>query len=195
MANDDKSESLNRRQFLTSASAVGIAAATLPGSDPAQADDTTPARPLPPGETELAAEFDELDIYSSSEVDNYFVDNPGSDFMVDVLKRLGFDYVTTNPGSSFRGIHESIVNYGGNTKPELMTCPHEEQAVAMGHGYYKVAGRPLAVACHGTVGIQHAAMAVYNAWCDRAPVILIAGNHLDATDRRVAHPPRARRAP
>ena len=122
--------------------------------------------------------------YTPEELDRYFVDRPGSDFMVDVIKSLDIDYVAANPGSSFRGLHESIVNYGGNNKPELLTCLHEEQAVAMGHGYFKVAGKPLAVACHGTVGVQHAAMAVYNAWCDRAPVILLAGNHLDATERR-----------
>jgi thiamine pyrophosphate-dependent acetolactate synthase large subunit-like protein len=104
--------------------------------------------------------------------------------MVDVIKSLGIDYVASNPGSSFRGLHESIVNYGGNSRPEFLTCLHEEQAVAMAHGYAKVSGKPMAVACHGTVGIQHTAMAVYNAWCDRAPVVLLAGNHLDATERR-----------
>ena len=104
--------------------------------------------------------------------------------MVDLIKRIGFDYITTNPGSSFRGLHESIVNYGGNQAPELLTCVHEEQAVAMAHGYYKVAGKPLGVLCHGTVGLQHASMAVYNAYCDRAPMILLAGNHLDAAERR-----------
>jgi thiamine pyrophosphate-dependent acetolactate synthase large subunit-like protein len=125
------------------------------------------------------------DEYSPAEQDRYFVDNPGSDFMVDVIKSLNIDYVATNPGSSFRGLQESLVNYGGNSRPELLTCLHEEQAVAMGHGYYKVAGKPMAVACHGTVGIQHASMAVYNAWCDRVPVVLIAGNHLDAQHRRL----------
>jgi acetolactate synthase-1/2/3 large subunit len=106
--------------------------------------------------------------------------------MLDVIKSLDIEYITTNPGSSFRGIHESIVNYGGNRNPELLTCPHEEQAVAMGHGYAKVAGKPLAMLAHGTVGFQHAAMAVYNAWCDRAPVVILGGNHVDAVERRSA---------
>ena len=80
----------------------------------------------------------------------------GSDYMVDVLKSLNFDYVCANPGSSFRGLHESFINYGGNTKPELITCCHEESSVAMAHGYFKVEGKPLAVMAHGTVGLQHA---------------------------------------
>jgi thiamine pyrophosphate-dependent acetolactate synthase large subunit-like protein len=112
------------------------------------------------------------------------VERPGGDFMVDVLKTLNFDYVASNPGSSFRGIHESIINYGNNQSPEFLTCCHEESSVAMAHGYFKAEGKPMAVLCHGTVGIQHAAMAIYNAYCDRVPVYILAGNSLDATLRR-----------
>ena len=112
------------------------------------------------------------------------IERPGSDFMVDVIKTLGFEYVATNPGSSFRSLHESLVNYGGNTKPELLTCLHEESAVGMAHGYAKASGKPMAVMVHGTVGLQHAAMGIYNAWCDRVPVYIIAGNGLDANKRR-----------
>jgi acetolactate synthase-1/2/3 large subunit len=161
-----------------------MAGATLTASSPAAAQ-TAQAALAPPNDAELARERGAGDDYTPEELARYFVERPGSDFMVDALKSLGIDYVTTNPGSSFRGLHESIVNYGGNTQPELLTCVHEEQAVAMGHGYFKVSGKPLAVACHGTVGVQHAAMAVYNAWCDRAPVVIVAGNHLDATERRL----------
>jgi thiamine pyrophosphate-dependent acetolactate synthase large subunit-like protein len=107
----------------------------------------------------------------------------GSDFMVDVIKSLGIEYVCSNPGSSFRGLHESIINYGGNRAPEFLTCCHEESSVAMGHGYAKVEGKPLAVLAHGTVGLQHAAMAIFNAYCDRVPVYIILGNILDATMR------------
>ena len=85
--------------------------------------------------------------------------------------------------SSFRGLHESLINYGGNKMPEFLTCMHEESAVAMAHGYFKVAGKPLMPLCHGTVGLQHAAMAIYNAWCDRVPMIVIGGNDLDAATR------------
>jgi acetolactate synthase I/II/III large subunit len=109
---------------------------------------------------------------------------PGSDFMVDVIKATGIEYIASNPGSSFRSLHESIVNYGGNKKPEFLTCMHEESSVAMAHGYAKAAGKPMAILAHGTVGLQHATMAVYNAWCDRVPVMMFAGNFLDADKRR-----------
>ena len=112
------------------------------------------------------------------------IPRPGSDFMVDVMKSLGIDYVASNPASSFRSLHESIVNYGGNKKPEFLTCLHEESSVAMAHGYYKASGKPMAILAHSSVGLQHAAMAVYNAWCDRVPVILMGGNFMDAAARR-----------
>ena len=116
--------------------------------------------------------------------DTYHVDRPGADFMVDVLKSLEFEYVAANPGSSFRGLHESLINYGGNTRPELLTCCHEESSVAMAHGYAKIAGKPMMVMAHGTVGLQHASMAVYNAFADRVPVYIIIGTIFDATWRR-----------
>jgi thiamine pyrophosphate-dependent acetolactate synthase large subunit-like protein len=104
--------------------------------------------------------------------------------MVDVLKSLGIEYICSNPGSSFRALHESVINYGGNRNPEFLTCCHEESAVGMAHGYAKIEGRPLAVFAHGTVGLQHAAMAIYNAYCDRVPVYVIFGNIANATNRR-----------
>ena len=112
------------------------------------------------------------------------ISRPGSDFMVDVIKALDLEYMSLNPGSSFRSLHESLVNYGGNKAPELITCMHEEAAVAMAHGYAKAAGKPMGVAVHGTVGLQHATMAIYNAWVDRVPVVMFAGNGLDITKRR-----------
>src|SRR5438445_232261 len=121
---------------------------------------------------------------SSTAAETLTTGRPGADFMTDVIRSLGFDYVCANPGSSFRGLHESIVNYGGNRNPELITCCHEESAVAMAHGYAKIEGKPLCVLAHGTVGLQHAAMAIYNAYCDRVPVYVILGNLMDATSRR-----------
>jgi thiamine pyrophosphate-dependent acetolactate synthase large subunit-like protein len=121
---------------------------------------------------------------ASERVDVYTTDRPGADFMVDVIKSLGFEYVAANPGSSFRALHESLINYGGNTAPELLTCCHEESSVAMAHGYAKIEGRPMLVMAHGTVGLQHASMAVYNAFADRVPVYLVIGNILDAMFRR-----------
>src|SRR5213080_2259674 len=112
------------------------------------------------------------------------IGRPGSDFMVDVIKATGIEYIASNPGASFRSLQESIINYGGNKKPEFLTCMHEESSVAMAHGYAKAAGKPMGMMAHGTVGLQHAAMAVYNAWCDRVPVVMFAGNFLDADKRR-----------
>ena len=104
--------------------------------------------------------------------------------MLDVLKTLDFEYVCSNPGSSFRALHESVINYGGNKSPEFITCCHEESATAMAHGYAKIEGKPLLVFAHGTVGLQHASMAIYNAYCDRVPVYVVLGNIMDATRRR-----------
>ena len=156
-----------RRGFLkTAVAAAGTAAAT---GAIAQA-----AEPLARGASGPAAP-------SRSE---RLIERPGSDFMMDVIRTLDLQYVATNPGSSFRSLHESLVNYTGNTRPELLTCLHEEAAVAMAHGYAKAAGKPMGVFVHGTVGLQHAAMAVYNAWVDRVPVIMFAGNGIDANQRR-----------
>jgi len=108
----------------------------------------------------------------------------GSDFMVDVLKSLGMEYCAANPGSSFRGLQEALINYGGNSSPEWLTCCHEESSVALAHGYAKIEGKPMMVMAHGTVGLQHASMAIYNAYCDRVPVYIVLGNILDVNYRR-----------
>jgi acetolactate synthase I/II/III large subunit len=179
----DTPAGLSRRKFIAGATAAGAA---LGASDAVNAQTAVPSgAAAPPSEAQLAREHGAPGDYSPEEVARYFVDDPGSDVMVDVLKLLDVDYVTTNAGSSFRGLHESILSYGGNRKPELITCTHEEISVAMAHGYAKVAGKPIVAAAHGTVGIQHAAMAVYNAWCDRVPLILVAGNYVDGDERRV----------
>ncbi len=98
----------------------------------------------------------------------------GSDLIVDLLKVLGVEYVALNPGSSFRGIHDSLVNYSRG-KPEMVLCCHEEIAVSLAHGYAKAAGKPMAAIVHDVVGLQHASMAIYNAWCDRAPILVMGG--------------------
>ena len=102
---------------------------------------------------------------------------PASDFMVDVLKKIGFEYAAINPGSTFQGLHESFINYGQNTAPELLTCLHEEAAAAMAHGYAKAAGKPMLTMFHGTVGLLHSSMALFQAWADRVPVFVIVGHH------------------
>jgi acetolactate synthase-1/2/3 large subunit len=103
--------------------------------------------------------------------------------MVDVFQTLDIDYLSMNCASSFRGLHEAVVNRANNTKPEILNCPHEDIAVHMAQGYAKIAGKPMAMICHGVVGLQHATMAMYNAWCDRVPVIVMGGNIVEANKR------------
>ena len=108
-----------------------------------------------------------------------------SDLIVYLLNGLGIEYVPLNPGATTRGIHESIVNYGGNQAPEMITCVHEELAVAMCEGYYLATGRPLATLVHNIVGLQHASKAIYEAWLNHTPMIIIGGTGpMDASHRR-----------
>ena len=178
-----------RRDFLKGVAAVGTVSSLTAESNASTASSATEVSQsavsaLPPSHYEESMEVAVPDGYTAEEAAHYFVQHPASDFMVDVIKSLDIDYMASNPGSSFRGLQESIIAYGGNSKPEFLTCLHEESAVAMSHGYAKIAYKPMAVACHGTVGLQHAAMAVYNAYCDRVPIIILAGNHMEATGRR-----------
>ena len=109
----------------------------------------------------------------------------GSDVVVDLLKAFEFEYIAINPGATFRGLHDSLVNYGGNHAPEIILCTHEEIAVALAHGYARAKGRPMAAAVHNVVGLQHASMAIYNAWADRLPVIVLGGTGpMDSANRR-----------
>jgi len=109
----------------------------------------------------------------------------GSDAVADLLRALEIPYIALTPGASFRGLHDSLVNHLGNTRPELLLCIHEETAVALAHGYARVTGHPLAVALHANVGLMHATMAIFNAWCDRIPILLLGGvGPIDAMKRR-----------
>jgi acetolactate synthase-1/2/3 large subunit len=99
----------------------------------------------------------------------------GSDVIVDVLRALGIEYVALNPGASYRGLHDSLVNYGGNRQPQLLLCHHEETAVHIAQAYYKASGRLMGAIVHNVVGLQHATMAIFNAWCDRVPVLVLGG--------------------
>ena len=172
----------DRRRFLTGFVAASAATAITPPLARAQeevAQNTRAPSALPPNAHVAAAETRPPGELAPNRIGGV----PGSDFMVDVIKTLGIRYCPSNCASSYRGLHESMINYGGNKMPEFLTCMHEESAVAMGHGYFKVAGKPLMTLCHGTVGLQHAAMAIYNAWCDRVPMIVVGGNDLDASTR------------
>jgi thiamine pyrophosphate-dependent acetolactate synthase large subunit-like protein len=109
----------------------------------------------------------------------------GSDAVALMLRELGLPYVALNPGASYRGLHDSLVNLLGNHDPQMLLCLHEEHAVAMAHGYAKVTGRPMGAIVHSNVGLMHATMAIFNAWCDRVPVFVLgATGPVDAAKRR-----------
>jgi thiamine pyrophosphate-dependent acetolactate synthase large subunit-like protein len=167
--------SFGRRGFLKGA-AAGAAALAAPkaarGQQPQGGGRGANASAPTPNAATLAREAGAAQPAPSTRI----VERPGSDFMVDVIRSLGIEYAACNPGSSFEGLHESIINYGNNSMPELLTCHHEESSVAMAHGYAKIEGKPMLALLHGTIGVQHAAMAIYNAYGDRVPIIMIAGN-------------------
>jgi len=109
----------------------------------------------------------------------------GSDIIADALRSLDIPYIALTPGASYRGLHDSIVNYLGNSKPQMLLCLHEEAAVAIAHGYAKVTGKAMATAVHSNVGLLHSTMAIFNAWCDRMPVVVLgATGPVDAVKRR-----------
>jgi len=178
MAKSKRSD-VGRRGFLRGAAAGAAALVAKPQLALAQDAQAQRVAPLP-SPSQVAADM----APPPPRADVYTTDRPGSDFMADVIKSLGFEYVAANPGSSFRGLHESFINYGGNQRPELLTCCHEESSVAMAHGYAKIEGKPMMVMAHGTVGLQHASMAIYNAYADRVPVYIVLGNILDMDFRR-----------
>ena len=109
----------------------------------------------------------------------------GSDAIAAMLRRLDVPYLALNPGASFRGLHDSLVNYLGNRAPRMLLCLHEESAVAIAHGYAKVTGKPMGAVLHSNVGLMHGSMAIFNAWCDRVPMLLLgATGPMDAARRR-----------
>jgi acetolactate synthase-1/2/3 large subunit len=177
MSKRRRSADSSRRNFLKGASLAGAAAAIVP---PAAAN-AIPAAPQTrkatiPGPRQIAAET------MAPAADPVNQSSSGGDFMVDVINSLGIEYLAINCASSYRGLHEAAVNHANN-KPEIVTCVHEDIAVHLAQGYAKIAGRPITMACHGVVGLQHAAMAMYNAWCDRVPVMVLGGNIMEADKR------------
>jgi thiamine pyrophosphate-dependent acetolactate synthase large subunit-like protein len=109
----------------------------------------------------------------------------GSDAIAAMLRALDIPYLALNPGASYRGLHDSIVNYLGNERPQMLLCLHEESAVAIAHGYAKASGRMMGVVLHSNVGLMHGTMAIFNAWCDRVPMLVLgATGPWDAARRR-----------
>ena len=109
----------------------------------------------------------------------------GSDVAAQMLRRLGIPYISLNPGASYRGLHDSLVNHLGNERPGILLCLHEDHSVAIAHGYAKATGEPMACVLHSNVGLLHGMMSLFNAWCDRVPMIVLgATGPLDAEKRR-----------
>jgi len=176
---DSDSVGLHRRGFLKGVAVAGGASIAGPSGAQAQTPADPNSKALPPTTATRAAERER-----PPELPQLTTEKSGSDFMVDVCKTLSLDYLAACPGSTFRGFQESFINYGKNKSPEWLTCLHEEVSVGMAHGYAKVAGKPMAAMVHGTVGTQHSAMAIYNAYCDRVPVIIFTGNTGAVEERR-----------
>ncbi|MDX3907625.1 MAG: thiamine pyrophosphate-binding protein [Pigmentiphaga sp.] len=124
------------------------------------------------------------------DVEKPVIDGPvemqwGSDYLAEVIRRLDLPFLAINPGASLRGLHDSLVNYLGNENPQMLLCLHEDHAVSIAHGYAKVTGKPMGAVVHSNVGLMHASMGIFNAWCDRAPMIVIgATGPVDAAERR-----------
>lgn len=171
--------SVDRRGFLKGVAVAGGAGMATPAYAQTSPGVSATPKAAQPSAAQQAAEHDH-----PAEMEALTTEKTGSDFMVDVCKTLNIDYMAACPGSTFRGLQESFINYGQNKKPEWLTCLHEEVSVGMAHGYAKVAGKPMAAMLHGTVGVQHAAMAIYNAWCDRVPMLLFTASAGPVEDRR-----------
>ncbi len=185
-----KKTSVDRRGFLKGAAAGAAALVAKPeladaqqaaaqnnGQPTAQSRGANGSAPAP-SQVALARETGARPAQSAR-----VIEHPGSDYMVDVIKSLNIEYLAANPGSTYESLHESLINYGDNKMPEFLTACHEESAVAMAHGYAKIEGKPMMALIHGDIGLQHAAMAIYNAYCDRVPIYMVVGNHSDGARR------------
>ena len=183
MAKKD-SRGVDRRAFLAGIGAAGAATAAAAAATPTPVE-AQPAT-LPPVSqshaTAIAAMEEAPPAAGNATVDAWHVASPGSDYMVDVMLGLGYKYVAAMPGTTFRGLQESVINYAIG-KMEWLSCVHEEISGSMAHGYAKASGKPMAIMVHNTVGLQHATMAIYNAWADRVPMLVMLGNYADGALR------------
>jgi acetolactate synthase I/II/III large subunit len=185
MAKRNDGPTVGRRNFLKGATLAGASALAAPLATPStSAAQTTPmpaaASSIPPTPNREAERGTPSDIQPITQLSS------GADFMVDVMRGLGIEHAAAFVGSSFRGIHESLINYGMLTEPpiDFLSCMHEEVSVAMCHGYAKIEGKPMAAMMHDTVGLQHGSMAIYNAYADRVPMFLITPTAPDLRTRK-----------
>ncbi len=172
----DTKPKLSRREFLGTGAAAGAASLLPAGQVSSAAESTAAERPVlaAPSAAQMARETGAA--RPPAKIDR-IVHTPVSDLMVQVLRDLQIEFVASNPGSSFEGLQESIINYGDtpNVMPEFISALHEESAVDMAHGYARCEGKPICALIQGTIGLQHAAMAIYQAFCGQAPVIILVG--------------------
>ncbi|HEY1505269.1 MAG TPA: thiamine pyrophosphate-dependent enzyme [Stellaceae bacterium] len=178
--------SVGRRNFLKGATIAGAGALAAPLQAQAQAANAPPkpAPSIPAAPNRQAERGAPPDLIGETQ------SSSGADFMVDVMRDLGIEHVAAFCGSSFRGLHESLINYGMLTEPQLdlVSCMHEEVSVAMCHGYAKIEGKPMAAMMHDTVGLQHGSMAIYNGYADRVPIFLITPAAPDVRTRKSTVP-------
>jgi thiamine pyrophosphate-dependent acetolactate synthase large subunit-like protein len=178
---------VGRRGFLKGAALGGVAAIAAPATGIA-AEGRAPRQDPTPA-TNQSTERLQTPAPTRDETTNRplgkVYDSCGGDYMVDVIRSLGIEYFAAVPGNTFMGMHEAVINYGMLTQPNLrfITNMHEEASVAMAHGYAKIEGKPMACMMHTAVGLQHASMAIYNAWADRVPIFMMTGVSIDATRR------------
>jgi acetolactate synthase I/II/III large subunit len=185
--------SVGRRGFLKNAAAGAAGAAALATSTPllegqsqSGVKDAAPTNGVPaPTQKQLDREAGNIQPPVAART----ITRPASDLMVQTVKELGIEFAAANPGSSFEALQESFINYGNppNVMPEWITALHEESAVTMAHGYAKAEGKPMLALLHGTIGIQHAAMSIYQAYYDRVPVLMMVGNDPDFIPAHTAH--------
>lgn len=172
---DKEQPGISRRAFLGTGAAAG-AASILPKttqSAPQSAPTNRVPVSLPPTPEQMAREVGDARPPTTFRA----AQRPGSDLIVQVLRDLEIEFVASNPGSSFEGLQESIINYGEipNVMPEFISAMHEESAVDMAHGYGKSEGKPICALVQGTIGLQHSAMAIYQAYHGRAPMVILVG--------------------
>jgi thiamine pyrophosphate-dependent acetolactate synthase large subunit-like protein len=108
----------------------------------------------------------------------------GSDIAAQMLRRFNIPFISLNPGASYRGLHDSLVNHLGNETPGILLCLHEDHSVAIAHGYARVTGEPMACVLHANVGLLHGMMGLFNAWCDRAPMLVLGATGPLASENR-----------
>ena len=115
---------------------------------------------------------------------NQSVPEWGSDVAAAMLRALDIPYISLNPGASYRGFHDSLVNLLGNESPQMLLCLNEDHVVSIAHGYAKVTDKPMACVLHSNVGLLHGAMGIFNAWCDRVPMIVVGATGPVAPEKR-----------